>query len=200
MIQKYVLYVLYIGEFWQTPYCHLKGQNCPLCSHRAYKYTTEEFIKRAKEVHGDKYDYSKVEYIDNKTKICIICPKHGEFLQTPNDHLNGYGCKICKESHLERKVRTLLQNNGFIFESQKTFNWLKNKSNMYLDFYLPEYNVAIECQGEQHFKPIEYFGGEEKYNKQIINDDLKKKLCEENNIKLIYFSYNNKDNDLLKLI
>ena len=69
MIQKYVLYVLYIGEFWQTPYCHLKGQNCPLCSHRAYKYTTEEYIKRAKEVHGDKYDYSKVEYIDNKTKI-----------------------------------------------------------------------------------------------------------------------------------
>ena len=59
------------------------------------KVSTEEFISKAKKIHGDKYDYSKVEYINNCTKVCIICPKHGEFWQTPNTHLDGCGCKQC---------------------------------------------------------------------------------------------------------
>ena len=66
------------------------------------KLTTEEFIKRAREVHGDKYDYSKVEYEDNKTKVCIICKGHGEFWQTPYSHLNGHGCSKCAYE-VERK-------------------------------------------------------------------------------------------------
>ena len=52
----------------------------------------DDFIKKSREVHGDKYDYSKVEYVKNHTKVCIICPKHGEFWQVPNSHLNGNGC------------------------------------------------------------------------------------------------------------
>ena len=59
------------------------------------KLTTEEFIARAKAVHGDKYDYSKMEYVDSQTKICIICPVHGEFWQKPMAHLYGYGCARC---------------------------------------------------------------------------------------------------------
>lgn len=59
------------------------------------KLTTEEFIEKARKVHGNKYNYSQVEYINTKTKVCIICPTHGEFWQTPNKHLNGYGCKKC---------------------------------------------------------------------------------------------------------
>lgn len=57
--------------------------------------TTKEFIQKAKAVHGDKYDYSKVEYVRQDTKVCIICPKHGEFWQTPYVHLNGHGCSKC---------------------------------------------------------------------------------------------------------
>jgi len=57
--------------------------------------TTEEFIHKAKAVHGDKYDYSKVEYINNHTKVTIICPEHGEFMQTPSNHLKGQGCPAC---------------------------------------------------------------------------------------------------------
>ena len=53
------------------------------------KKTTKEFIESAKNIHGDKYDYSKVEYVNNSTKVCIICPEHGEFWQTPNNHVNG---------------------------------------------------------------------------------------------------------------
>ena len=82
------------GEFWQLPGIHLSGHGCPKCSGRG-KLATEEFIQRAKEVHGDKYDYSKVEYKGNKNKVCIICPEHGEFWQTPNSHLQGQGCPKC---------------------------------------------------------------------------------------------------------
>lgn len=57
--------------------------------------TTEQFIADAKAVHGNRYDYSKVEYKTNKDKVCIICPVHGEFWQTPNDHLRSSGCKKC---------------------------------------------------------------------------------------------------------
>ena len=85
------------GEFWQTPYNHLKGQGCFKCCGKE-KLTTEEFIKRAIKVHGDKYDYSKVEYINIKTPVCIICPEHGEFWQKPIKHLIGENCPSCKSS------------------------------------------------------------------------------------------------------
>ena len=57
------------------------------------KLTTEQFIEKARKVHGNKYDYSKVKYINNKTKVCIICHEHGEFYQTPHRHLKGRGCQ-----------------------------------------------------------------------------------------------------------
>ena len=82
------------GEFYQTPKDHLEGRGCPRCS-GVLKLTTEEFIKRAKERHGDKYDYSKVVYKNKSTKVCIICADHGEFYQIPSDHLRGCGCHMC---------------------------------------------------------------------------------------------------------
>ena len=59
------------------------------------KSKKDEFIPNAIKVHGDKYDYSKVEYKDNKTKVCLICPEHGEFWIAPANHLNGRGCPKC---------------------------------------------------------------------------------------------------------
>lgn len=151
------------------------------------KLTTEEFIKRAREVHGDKYDYSKTEYVDTHTKVCIISPIHGEFWQTPNTHLNGNGCKKCKISHLENEIRLFLEKNSIKYEEQKTFKWLKYKKEQYLDFYLPDYNIAIECQGEQHFQRSGWGRGD---NGKIVTErDLnKQKLCGEHNIKIIYYS------------
>ena len=64
--------------------------------------TTEEFVRRAKEIHGDKYDYSKVVYFNNSTKVCIICPKHGEFWQTPANHISYNGCPHCKRNALKK--------------------------------------------------------------------------------------------------
>ena len=87
------------GEFWQTPANHLRNRNCPKCGNNSKikkrSLTKEEFIKKAREVHGDKYDYSKVKYINNYTKVCIICPEHGEFWQNANSHLRGCGCPKC---------------------------------------------------------------------------------------------------------
>lgn len=92
------------GEFQQSPSKHLSGQGCTKCkniiignNHRSNK---ENFIIKSLSIHGEgKYNYSKVEYINNRTKVIIICPIHGEFLQTPNNHLRRKGCPKCyKES------------------------------------------------------------------------------------------------------
>ena len=83
------------GEFWQRPNDHLSGNGCPKCGKEANRLSKEDFIKKAKKIHGDKYDYSKVEYVNCMTKVCIICPEHGEFYQQANVHTQGYGCPKC---------------------------------------------------------------------------------------------------------
>lgn len=70
--------------------------------------TTEEFIQKAKAIHGDKYDYSKVEYVNASTKVSLICPEHGEFLQAPYRHLRGYGCHVCGKEQRTTKSRQKL--------------------------------------------------------------------------------------------
>jgi uncharacterized protein YbbK (DUF523 family) len=88
------------GEFWMSPINHLKGLGCPDCWHNKHQMTTDEFIEEARRLHGKKYDYSKTKYVNARTKVCIICPKHGEFWMTPKDHLTGKGCAVCRnEKH-----------------------------------------------------------------------------------------------------
>ena len=74
--------------------------------------TTEEFIQRARKVHGDKYDYSKVEYVDSKTNVCILCKEHGAFIQAPNSHLNSRGCPEC--SRIRVKSQRMMTKEEFI--------------------------------------------------------------------------------------
>lgn len=87
------------GEFEQSPHSHIQGKGCSLCglTSRIEKstYTTLDFIKKAKEVHGDKYDYTLSKYVNKREKIKIICKIHGEFTQIPSAHLWGKGCKYC---------------------------------------------------------------------------------------------------------
>ena len=91
------------GEFWQLLGNHSRGQGCPECGKikcRESKFMgTEIFIQRSIEKHGNKYDYSKTEYLGWRKKSIIICPIHGEFLQTPNAHLRGDGCPKCSHSY-----------------------------------------------------------------------------------------------------
>ena len=82
------------GEFLQSPNHHLKGNGCPKCGGRL-KSNKEEFENKSKLIHENKYDYSKTIYVNSKSKITIICPKHGEFLQSPTLHIRGVGCPRC---------------------------------------------------------------------------------------------------------
>jgi hypothetical protein len=87
------------GDFQQTPNGHLDGKGCRKCSteRNAKQQTcsTETFIEKAKQVHGDRYDYSKVIYKKASEKVVIVCPVHGDLEQTPNGHLRGGGCQMC---------------------------------------------------------------------------------------------------------
>ena len=87
------------GVFEQTPNGHLNGHGCSLCAIKQRLLTNEEFIKRAREVHGERYDYSLVKYINAQTKVKIICSEHGVFEQTPNNHTSlKHGCPKCTET------------------------------------------------------------------------------------------------------
>ena len=188
------------GEFWQTPKEHLKGSGCLECSYislkEKQKLGNDEFIKRANDIHYGKYDYSKVEYINYETPVCIICPKHGEFWQTPHSHLNGVECPYCANeiyTREERLYRIILEEVKDEVIRWKKFKWLRYKNPMSLDIYLPSKKIGIEYQGAEHFKPIEYLGGKEYHSKVVNRDKEKIRLCEENGIKLLHFTFKPKD-------
>ena len=99
-----------------------------------------------------------------------------------------YKNKQHETSKLENEINEFLSSKQIVFDFQKTFDWLINKGHLYLDFYLPDYNIAIECHGVQHFKPIEQFGGLIGFTIRQELDFLKYRLCEENGIKILYYS------------
>ncbi len=171
------------GEFWQRPFNHISLKHgCPKgelsLNGVLHNKTTEDFIQKARLIHGEKYDYSKTVYTKRSENTTIICPKHGEFSQRAGNHLSGGGCPLCEESRLEEIVRLLLTYNNIQFNYEKKFEWLKKIGYLSIDFYLPEYNIAIECQGEQHYRPVKYFGGAEGFKKHIERDEYKEKLWE----------------------
>lgn len=183
------------GIFHQTPYNHLKSNGCPKCfsetNHIIQRKSKEQFISDSIKLFGNMYDYTECKYLGNKIPIKVICKKCGKsFYVTPHNHLiHKEGCPYCKLSKMEIHISKLLEENKIVFEQQKVFDWLVNgKSVKSLDFYLPEYNIAIECQGLQHFKPIKYFGGEDYLKRQQNNDSVKKELCKEHGIDIIYYS------------
>jgi hypothetical protein len=105
------------GVFEQKLSNHLQGQGCPVCA-GTIKKTTEQFIIEARTIHGDKYDYSLVEYKGNKSKVIISCPIHGLFAQAPISHLTSCGCpmcahenakksRFCSKEHFVRKARAI---------------------------------------------------------------------------------------------
>ena len=180
------------GKFTITPNNHLNGRICPKCTEekrmeRVSSTGLVNFLEKAKEVHGDKYDYSKVVYANAKTKVCIICPEHGEFWQTPDIHLRGSGCPNCKESHLERRVQKIFLKNNVRFERQYSPGFLRDgKSFQKCDFYLPDFNIVVECQGEQHFRPFRNIDGIPGLERRIYLDIKKKKKLDEQRIGVHY--------------
>ena len=135
------------GEFWQRADAHLNGQGCPKCAVESNtdkcKHTKEFFVQKAIKAHNDKYNYSKVNYVNNRTKICIICPKHGEFWQTPDNHLAGHGCPKCGTT-LSYGEETILKLLSKLHPQQRNRTILNGKE---IDIYIPSLKLGIEYNG-----------------------------------------------------
>lgn len=224
------------------------------------RLTTEEFISKSKRIHGDKYDYSQVTYINNSTPVKII---YGgvAYEQLPQNHLKGFKCENNKKmteddfirkskeihgdifdytildfSNVRNKVKLIY--NGVIYEqlgyahlqgklprgiqseskgvvkiseilSDKNIKYIReykfedcrNINYLRFDFYLTDYNILIEYDGRQHFESIDLWGGDSEFEKRKINDGIKNDYCKKNGIPLLRISHlEDVDSKLIKFI
>jgi len=191
------------GNFNQVAITHKSGKGCPLCGNLivANRKTQEEFLMEASQAHCGLYDYSKVKYINDKTKVIIICKIHGDFLQQPGSHIRQtQGCPKCNSSNGELLISSLLSKINVLNIREKRFDGCRYKRSLPFDFYLPEYNLVIEYDGVQHFRPINFNGTFktkesllENFELTKLKDKIKNDFCKLEGIKMIRISYKDKD-------
>ena len=186
------------GDFFQLGKTHINGGGCFKCSN----FNIKEEVVRLSIINKDKYNYKFVQedFKTIKTKVRIICKKHGEFTQSIYSHSNGSGCPICKSSKGELKIINILEKFKISYFRQKKFEDCKSINKLSFDFYLPKLNLLIEFDGIQHFKPVKLFGGEKEFEKTKIKDKIKTDYCINNNIELIRISYLENIEEKLSLI
>lgn len=180
------------GDFDQTPNSHLNGRGCPLCAGNNFNRDKEYFIQRAREVHHNDYDYSLVNYVTCKDKVEIKCLRCGNtFSQTPDHHLQGQGCPKCQlvsQRRLYDRLQKSFPNEVILFEvGSSTIKWLDGQR---FDIYFPSINAAVEYNGEQHYIPIQRFGGELGFEETRRRDSLKRIKCQKNGCTLFEVKYN----------
>lgn len=186
------------------PLNFLKGDRCPYETGErrgnANRITQQEFEKRLKDVWGREYK-NVGKYVASKRPITVIHTKCGKaFETTPDSLLHHHGCPFCKESLGERKIAKYLTSHNISYVAQKKFASCKNKLELPFDFYIPSLNMCLEYDGEQHFKPLKFFGGKKKFEYRHHNDLIKNKFCKEAGIKLIRIKYNEKLDERLEQI
>jgi len=162
-----------------------------VCSECILISKRDEFLNKCKDVHMGRYIYHNVQFFRGKDLIGIECSSHGIFYQRVDHHLNGHGCKFCNMSKGELTIKKILDINGINYQTEKTFKDLKSAKGQYLrfDFFLLEQNTIIEYNGKQHYMPIDYFGGEDQFTLNKINDETKSKYCIDNNINFIVMKF-----------
>ena len=171
------------GEFWQTPAKHLNGQGCPKCGKREGglkgRLSKDDFISRAIEMYGDKYDYSKVDYKTSHDKVEIVCKRHGSFFQRPYDHLNGHGCPKCAiivskpEEEIYNFVCDIVGKGRVIRGDRKVLG-----DGRELDIYIPTMKLAFEYDGLRWHN--------EQYGKDRYYHLTKSELCAAKGVHLIH--------------
>lgn len=196
------------GEFWQTPSKHLLGQGCPKCAIESRaedrNIGNDEFIRRAREIYGDKYIYVDTRYTKMEEKVKVICPKHGEFWQKPYDHLHGHGCPkcglieskgeneiyeyVCKligKENVEHSNRTILDGYEIDVFIPKLkigieYNGLKWHSEKFRNRY---YHIAKTVKAcNKGIKLIQIFEDEYINNKEIVLSKIKSLLHKNNDV------------------
>jgi hypothetical protein len=179
--------ILFNGDiYYQTPHNHLKYAP----EKRLFKKTTTQFIEESIKIHGEfRYLYDKVIYNNDRERVIITCPIHGDFNQRPNQHIRGVGCPSCNESKGEKEISKFLDKYNIRYTRQHKFSDCKNIFQLPFDFYITSIRTCIEFDGEQHFTPLSFFGGQEALEKLKINDKIKNDYCEDNYINLIRIRY-----------
>lgn len=178
------------GPFQITPNHILSGRGCPICGKNKTN-TKEQIIERIKKAQPfSDYDFSMVTYRGIHNPITIKCNKCGMvFSNSPgNLIMKKNGCPGCGLTLMEKEIEHMLIKNNIKFEIQKKFDWLIYKDKLRLDFYLPDYNAAIECQGAQHFVDIYFNGQDSSLLENKERDKVKYNLCKEHNIKIYYYA------------
>lgn len=180
------------GEFKQSFDVHINQKSgCPKCAailrnKKNTKFTYDK-LKDNDEKYDFGYDYSQFVYNGYDSNSIVICSMHGEFKQSWHHLKFGHGCPICgnKRNNSELKLKKHLEKEFINVEYQKRFDWLGRQS---LDFYLPDYNVAIEYQGRQHFCDYSLFNHDE----TLKNDLVKLEKCKENGVQLYHITFEEK--------
>jgi very-short-patch-repair endonuclease len=169
------------GEFTQIPDFHINRKcGCPKCSNNV-KLDLSEFIEKSNKIHCNKYDYSKVEYNNNRNHIIIICKKHGEFSQIPFLHLLKHGCPNCINK-TEYKFYEKIKEFYPTIKRQYKVEWCKNKQCLPFDFAIEELKIIIELDGEQHFTQVSNWTSPET---QIEKDKFKTECANQNGFSVI---------------
>lgn len=157
------------GEFHQAPIRHVMGSQCDSCLNEKNRYTTEEFIEKAKMVHGDLYDYSKILYSHSDKKVEIVCRKHGSFFQQTSMHLAGQGCPACVNRISKPEVKFL----DYIgLPNAQEYRQVKLFKRFRVDGYNPETKTAYEFLGDF------YHGNPKKFNFNDMNEICQKSYGE----------------------
>lgn len=168
------------GEFTQNPQEHLSGHGCSKCG-KVYRKNTIEYIEKAKEIHGDKYDYSKTVFKTAKSKIIIICKEHGDFEQEAYCHSIGVGCPCCVNK-TEGKLYSIMKNIYPSLISQFKQEWCRKIFHLPFDFCIQEYKIVIELDGGQHFNQVMNWKPPEE---QFENDKFKEDCANNNGYSVI---------------
>ena len=181
------------GHVWEaSPNNILKGSGCPLCAieRRSVCRTKshDEYVCEVKTINPN-IEVAE-QYVGAETKILHRCKIDGhEWYVLPGNILSGHGCPVCNESRGERDIAHYLNKHNVKYIPQYTFNNCKNQRVLPFDFYLPEYNVCIEYDGEQHYRSVEHFGGENGIKQRQLNDFIKTTYCQTNSIILLRIKY-----------
>ena len=192
------------GKWLAYPAHLLNGSGCKKCANdvlaQAKRLTTDEYILKAKLVHGDTYLYDYIDYKNMRTKIRVVCKKHGEWETSPNSFLTGSGCPKCKHSNGEDKIQIYLEQHNVPYIAQYKEHECRAKNKLAFDFAVfhdidcKDIKAFIEFDGAQHYISVDYFGGEPRLEKIQKYDKLKNEYCLTNNIKLVRIPYTEMNN------
>ena len=212
--QKILIYCkVHEDYFLQRPSTHLNSKyGCPIRAKKLvgkqFKSSVNVFIEKARQIHGNLYDYSFVNYIDNQTKVKILDNETGDiFWQTPNSHLTGSGNPKRKRSSGEMLIQKLLKDFNIDFKEEYVLKNIiqgRNIKNIRIDFRLLNLSkeIWIEYNGIQHYKYINNFFKEtiDDYQKQLTRDKNVRDYCKEHDILLIEIPYTYTKYEILKPI